>query len=104
MALLYLVTESHRDAVFYEKCSARLTCRVFTWSQPLQNRKGDGSAAVQKQIEYALRQARNAARGPEEVCFIVAIDNDRTPHPENHATLQREKLSSAESLKSSPVG
>ena len=57
MALLYLVTESDRDALFYEKCAARLTGRVFSWSQPLRNRKGDGSAAVQKQIEYALAES-----------------------------------------------
>lgn len=96
MAILYLVTESHRDALFYEKCAARLTGRVFSWSRPLQNRKGDGSAAVQKQIEYALRQARGASQGQEEVCFIAAIDNDRTPHPENQASLQRDKLSLGE--------
>lgn len=96
MALLYLVTESDRDALFYEQCAARLTGCVFSWSRPLRNRKGDGSAAVQRQIEYALRQACGAAQGQEEVCFIVAIDNDRTPHPENAPTLIRERLSAAE--------
>ena len=96
MSLLYLVTESDRDALFYEKCAARLTGRIFSWAKPMRNRKGDGSSAVQTQIKYALRQARGAAAGAEEVCFIAAIDNDRTPHLENAATLQRARLSHSE--------
>lgn len=96
MSLLYLVTESDRDALFYQKCAARLTGRVFSWWKPMRNRKGDGSAAVQTQMKYALQQAQASAHGTEEVCFIAAIDNDRTAHEENAATLQRDRLSDVE--------
>ena len=96
MPLLYLVTESDRDAVFYRKCAERLGRRQFTDSRALRNRTGDGSEPVKKQLRYALQQARNSAAGGEEVCFIAAIDNDRSPHPENQRSLQREKLSRRE--------
>ena len=96
MSLLYLVTESDRDASFYQKCASRLTGRSFADVQPLRNRKGDGSAAVQRQLEYALKQARGVAAGATEVCFIAAIDNDRAPHPENDAALNRTLLSKRE--------
>lgn len=96
MALLFLVTESERDALFYLKCAVHLGLRDVSWSTALRNRKGDGSAAVEKQLEYALKGAIASAGGEEEVCFIAAIDNDRTPHPENEHTLQRGKLSGIE--------
>jgi|GEM_PF-967650 len=96
MALLYLVTESERDALFYLKCAVHLGLRDVSWSTALRNRKGDGSAAVEKQLEYALKGAMASAGGEEEVCFVAAIDNDRTPHPENEHTLQRGKLSGNE--------
>jgi hypothetical protein len=96
MALLYLVTESERDALFYKKCAVQLGLRNVSWSTALRNRKGDGCAAVVKQLEYALKGANAAADGAEEVCFIAAIDNDRTPHKENERTLQRDKLSGIE--------
>lgn len=96
MSLLYLVTESDRDAIFYQKCAERFGGRQFSWCRPLRNRKGDGSEAVRQQLKFALMQARQAAGGEEEVCFIAAIDNDRAPHAENHATLDRSKLSPPE--------
>ncbi|MCX6853277.1 MAG: hypothetical protein NTV80_00050 [Verrucomicrobia bacterium] len=96
MALLYLVTESERDAVFYRKCAEHLAERTISWSSALRNRKGDGSDAVKKQMGYALQSAKAAAGGEEEVCFIAAIDNDRTPHPENEKSLPRDKLSDLE--------
>lgn len=96
MALLYLVTESMRDAVFYRKCAERFGRQTFSWVQDKQYRKGDGSAAVQTHLKYALRQAKAAAGGDETVCFVAAIDNDRSPHPENEVTLQRDRLSEQE--------
>lgn len=84
MNLLYLVTESDYDAVFYALCAEKLT-RISFEPVPLKNRKGDGVAAVKKQLRYALRGARAAAGGAEPVAFIAAIDNDRAPHPENAA-------------------
>lgn len=96
MALLYLVTESSRDALFYRQCAKLLGRRDFSWCQDKQYRKGDGSHAVQAHLKYALRQAKAAAGGEEEVCFVAAIDNDRTPHLENQPILQRAKLSAKE--------
>ncbi len=83
MSLLYIVSESGNDAVFYALCAERITGREFT-PVPMENRKGDGEAAVRMQLKYALRQARAAAGGVEPVCFIAAMDNDRSPHEETH--------------------
>ena len=84
MTLLYLVTESDNDAVFYTLCAAKMTGGEFDpW--PLKNRKGDGISAVQRQLRDALRLARAAAGSSQPVAFIAAIDNDRAPH-EEHTT------------------
>jgi hypothetical protein len=96
MALLFLVTESDRDALFYKMCAEALGGMEVSWHSPLRNRKGDGSAAVKAQLKYALRQAKQAASGVELVGFIAAIDNDRSPHEENNAQLDRTKLSKLE--------
>ena len=90
MSLLYIVSESGNDAFFYALGAARITGREFT-PVPMENRKGDGVEAVKVQLKYALRQARAAARGVEPVCFLAAIDNDRSPHPEND-TMDRARL------------
>ncbi len=90
MSLLYIVSESGNDAVFYALCAERITGREFT-PVPMENRKGDGEAAVRMQLKYALRQARAAAGGAESVCFIAALDNDRSPHEETHG-LDRTRL------------
>lgn len=101
MSILYLVTESSNDALFYTLCAMRFTGLALLPTQ-MKNRKGDGEAAVRTQIKYALRQARAAAQGDEPVFFIVAIDNDRSPHPENEARppdgtgLERSRLSAQE--------
>ena len=84
MTLLYLVTESDNDAVFYTLCAAKMTGGEFE-PLPLKNRKGDGISAVQRQLKYALRCARAAAGGSQPVAFIAAVDNDRAPH-EEHTT------------------
>jgi hypothetical protein len=103
MAMLYLVTESHRDALFYQKCATRLRGSEFSWVAMHPYRKvGDGgSAQVQKHLRFALIQARSMAQGEEAVCLIAAIDNDRTPHEENRTTLQRHKLSEQEARRPS---
>ena len=84
MSILYLVSESDNDAVFYALCAEKLTGNAYE-PVPLKNRKGDGVAAVKSQLRYALRGARAAARGSEPVAFIAAIDNDRAPHGENNS-------------------
>lgn len=99
MSLLYVVSESRNDAFFYALCAARIAGCEFT-PVPMENRKGDGVEAVKVQLKYALRQARAAARGAEPVCFLAAIDNDRSPHPENDP-LDRARLVSQEQKRAS---
>lgn len=82
MTLLYLVTESDNDAIFYALCATKMTGGKFD-PVPLKNRKGDGISAVQRQLKYALRGARAAAGSSQPVAFIAAIDNDRAPHEEH---------------------
>ena len=82
MSILYLVSESDNDAVFYALCAEKLTGNAYE-PVPLKNRKGDGVAAVKSQLRDALVGARAAARGSEPVAFIAAMDNDRAPHVEN---------------------
>jgi len=84
MSLLYLAAESEVDEDFYASCATRLTGRIFNKIR-LRNRKGDGVHAVQRQMKNAVVMARAAARGPEPVFFLAAIDNDRAPHAENAA-------------------
>ena len=84
MSILYVVSESDNDAVFYALCAEKLTGRTFSLSS-MKNRKGDGVEAVKLQLKYAVKMVRNAARGGEQVSFIAAMDNDRAPHAENTA-------------------
>ncbi len=85
MTLLYLVTESDNDAVFFTLCASKMTGVEFApW--PLKNRKGDGIAAVQTQLRYTLREVKSFARNSQPVAFIAAIDNDRAPHEEHTTT------------------
>ena len=101
MSVLYLVSESDNDAVFYALCAEKLTGNLFE-AVPLKNRKGDGVAAVKSQLRYALIGARAAACGSQPVAFIAAMDNDRAPHGENSspppggAGLDRAKLTEKE--------
>lgn len=112
MTLLYLVTESDNDAIFYTLCAAKMTGGRFD-PVPLKNRKGDGLSAVQKQLRRALRLARAAAGSSQPVAFVAAIDNDRAPHEEHGTTeagsgaprrlgtgLDRTKLSAQERARS----
>jgi hypothetical protein len=99
MSVLYIVSESDSDALFYALCVRRLTGMEFT-AVPMKNHKGDGIEAVARQLKYALRQAR-AAAGPENaVYFLAAIDNDRAPHPENTG-INRSRLFAKEQQRSS---
>lgn len=84
MSILYVVSESDNDAVFYALCAEKLTGRTFLLSS-MKNRKGDGVEAVKLQLKYAVRMVRGAALGGEQVSFIAAMDNDRAPHSENIA-------------------
>ena len=84
MTLLYLVTESDNDAVFYTLCAKKLTGIPYD-PVPLKNRKGDGVSAVKEQLHRALLAARAAAGSSQPVAFIAAIDNDRAPHDEHGA-------------------
>jgi hypothetical protein len=108
MTLLYLVTESDSDAVFYTLCAKKLTGSVYD-PVPMKNRKGDGVGAVKEQLRRALRMAKAAAGSSQAVAFIAAIDNDRAPHDEHGAHeagdetgrrkgtgLERQKLNKAE--------
>lgn len=108
MTLLYLVTESDNDAVFYTLCAKKLTGVVYD-PVPMKNRKGDGVAAVKEQLRRALRMAKAAAGTSHPVAFIAAVDNDRAPHDEHGADeageeasrrmgtgLERQKLNKAE--------
>lgn len=86
MSILYVVSESDNDAVFYALCAEKLTGRTFSlW--PMKNRKGDGVEAVKVQLKYAVKMVRSAAQGGEQVSFIASMDNDRAPHPENAGQL-----------------
>ena len=84
MTLLYLVTESDNDAVFYTLCAKKLTGTVYD-PVPMKNRKGDGVSAVKEQLHRALLAAKAAAGSSQPVAFIAAIDNDRAPHDEHGA-------------------
>lgn len=92
MSLLYLVTESDQDADFYHLCAEEFGRRQCPSPIRLRNRKADGSNAAKDQAKLALQQAVKLAGGEEEVCFVVAIDNDRSPNPENDRSLNRAKL------------
>ncbi|HYF34448.1 MAG TPA: hypothetical protein VD994_04085 [Prosthecobacter sp.] len=90
MSLLYIVAESDRDALFYTLCAEVVTGRGYTLHS-LRNRKGEGEAAVRRQMRYALQQAKSAAAAGD-VYFVASIDNDRAPHPENEQRLLRTQL------------
>ena len=97
MALLYLVTEGRTDSTFFEQCAIRLSGQSFSWSDSLQPRKNSGSAALIKLLKDKLLQIKASAGGDEVVCCIAALDNDRSPHPENEKTLDRTRLIGGES-------
>ena len=102
MSLLYIVSESGNDAFLYALLAERFAGRAFT-PVPLENRKGDGVEAAKLHLKYALRQARAAAGGAEPVCFLAAIDNDRSPHDEKHG-LDRTRLIAQEQRRPSRIG
>ncbi len=88
--LLYIVSESDGDAAFYAACVSKLTGLEIDHF-PLKNRKADGAEAVKKQLFNALQITRATAASAQPVGFLAAIDNDRSPHPENSA-LNRARL------------
>ncbi len=90
MRLLYVVSESDADAEFYALCVAK----ICGWTPRLisvRNRRGRGILPAKDGLRDALKAARQAA-GSGAVAFLVAIDNDRAPHPENVGTLDRQRL------------
>jgi hypothetical protein len=99
MSVLYLLTESDCDDLFYEGCAERITGRTFS-SHPFRLRKGSGLVAVRASFRLMLRALTRFQA--DEIHFIVAQDNDRAPHMAREAIVgnDRQRLAGEDQRKS----
>lgn len=93
MRILYILSESDYDAGFYRLCAERISGHDFEDDHVVAYKISEigGKAAVKQWIHLALKTAKSLAGGAQAF-FIGAIDNDRTPHPENKERINRRKL------------
>jgi hypothetical protein len=99
MSLLYLLTESDADDLFYTACAEQITGRTFE-IQSWRFRRNSGCDEVKKMLPFMLQQLA-AFEHTDDVFFIVGLDNDRCPHFSNEALRgkQRTRLTAAEQTK-----
>jgi hypothetical protein len=90
MKFLYVVSEDDNDASFFAMCADLVTGHRYEVIA-IRSRKRRGYNAVQTLLEGNLRRAAGEANAGSDVSFLVGIDNDRSPHPEN-AGMDRSKL------------
>ena len=84
MNYLYILSEDKNDEMFYHLCLEKLTGQTFNLSQKLYFAEGmAGVASVRSGLKRLLNDIQYMG-SLENVFFLVAIDNDRSPcHPEH---------------------
>lgn len=89
MSILYLLTESDADDLFYTACAERITGLQFE-PHSLRFRQNAGVDEVRRMLPIMLQKLRSfdPAAG---VFFIVGLDNDRSPHPSPEAMVAAER-------------
>lgn len=95
---LYLLSEDDNDDIFYQGCLQKITGQPFE-IVPLRIRKGGGIAAVRKSLPILLQQIQYSG-ALEQSCFVVALDNDRSPiHPDHPRPADLSRLPNADQKK-----
>ena len=100
MKVLYLLTEGDFDSLVYEALAERLTSTSYS-SVPFVMRPGSGLSALRANMKLALQHLARMT-SDSGACFIIAMDNDRSPHAACSDTLSesdRSRLASADQRK-----
>ncbi|MEL6353951.1 MAG: hypothetical protein AAFR58_19670, partial [Cyanobacteria bacterium J06627_28] len=99
MGYLYLLSEDDSDDIFFSRCLAKITGKSYeVVSRRL--RKRGGISEVRKKLPLLIKQIQQT-RLTENIFFLIAIDNDRSPlHPEHRRRDDFSRLTKQDQKKS----
>jgi len=81
MKHLYILCEGWRDEVFYKRICERVTGQEYEEQRELRLRHGSNWKSAMANAKLLLGRYKHI-RGQQDICAIIAIDNDRAPaHP-----------------------
>jgi hypothetical protein len=79
---IYILSEDENDENFYNLCVEKIKAQGFQLV-PIRLRKASGIAKVRRNLPWLVNQVSHY-RQAQQVFFVIALDNDRSPtHPDH---------------------